>query len=643
MNRARAARWFLIACLAFCATGVSGASNGRAEFLVLFATPASTAGDGALRTAVENFLRAFPAHASRLREGLPRALRARARFEPLAALDACLVTVPTADGARTGTALRAQIGAAHSAVLYVAAHGEVAAGTDAPRPPAPPPPGLQLPWRRLTLALVDLGADGSHPWFADVVGRLHYQPGTPGEDGSARLLRSHGTAMLGLYAQLLRGEALTAGGVVQPWLRLPYLPVVSDTLIAHAGPETRAGRGDLARALNWLMMPDAEHPLPALINYSQGNGRLCEPRRSARCVRWAGVTRVIDRLVDERGVVIVKSAGNHGDGPDDTMTVPGESYNAIVVGNMHAFDWSRCAPGAERSTHKIYRTSSVAPAAGGRRLLHVVAPGVRMTTAGVNPAWCERQCRAGSAIPCAFCPRLGRADAQGAFIKRNSGTSPAAAVVGALALSLMDRGVRDPRLVKALLINSADGWQSKGAPHPTVYGDGRGCTTDTHARRHGPLLLGAQYDRSYGYGYVNPARLAAERPYARLDVVHAAGARCYASHLQAGDKLTLVWHRHVGQCSGCGRHGWYRLNRLRLGLYAAQDGSLIAGDASVSGLDNVLQVALDATPRAVVVRVDTAQQRFDGPTPDTETFALASARALRPLLECPPLREVVAP
>lgn len=549
-----------------------------------------------------------------LRGRLPQALAQAAAFEALPALNGWLVRLPRGQGRFARRALRSA-----PEVQFVAQHGGAIAAPAATLARDPPPARAAAGEARgPSLGIIDLGADLRHPLLARTLGRVHAQAGTPGVAGDGRLLRSHGTAMLGVYAQLLSGAALSASGVVQPWLRLPRAVPLGDTLIAHAGPETPAGRSDLLRALDWMMRPAADRPRPDLINYSQGNGRLC-----AAAARWTAVTRVLDRLVDEAGLTLVKSAGNRGHGDEGTMTVPGDTWNGITVGNMHAYDWTRCAPGARREAHKIYRTSSVAPAASGERLLDLVAPGVRITTTGVDPAFCRRECGRRPALPCAFCARLGRLDAvRGGYWKMNSGSSPAAAIVGAVALYLIDEGLRDPRAVKAVLINSADAWSSGGAPHPRVRGDGRGCRVDGVARRHGPYPYGSHYDRSYGYGYLNPARAAASAPHTRIGTIDAAAPRCYAARLEPWDKLTLVWHRHARDPAP---------TALRLALLDARDLGIIDVDEA-RPLDVLRQVSngrgAHAKPRAraVIVRLDAAAR---------ERYALASVRALRPLARCP--------
>ena len=588
--------------------------------------PATATGDLAARVAA--FDGAASTTRAQLLAALPRDIARDASLEALPALNAWLITLP----AGTAAIARAALSGSDLPVAYLSLPvGDATPGDAVPDTlPAIGLPHRPRPARRLTLGLIDLGADRAHPAIAAALGEMHFQPGTPGAGGDGRLLRSHGTAMAGIYAQLLAGTALRAGDVVQPWLRLPRAVTLSDTLVAHAGPETPAGRPALLRALNWMLMPAADRPRPDVINYSQGNGRLCRPGAACRPAPWHGVTRAIDRLVDEQGITIVKSAGNLGDG-DNTMTVPGETFNGITVGNMHAFDWQSCAPGAARHSHKIYRTSSIAPAAPAPRLLDVVAPGVRIGTTGVNPAYCRTVCDERPGLPCSFCQRLGRFDAERkAYWKENSGTSPAAAVVGALALYLIDEGLRDPRAVKALLINSADTWTSDDASPPRVRGNGGGCDTDVAASRHAPYPFGAHYDRRYGWGYVNPARLAQERVNTLSDRTDR--ARCYAATLDAWDKITLVWHRHVRVCAGCDSEASSTLVRLRLGLLSAEDGRTIDRDVGQSPLDNVLQVSNGRGPTAtpgtqrVILRIDAAAP---------EAYALASPQALTRLPSCP--------
>jgi len=597
---------------------VGAAEHGRMVSLLVLIKQGSVAGD-------------FQSSAAFIRKHLGRARGAAAILEALPALNAWLVHVPAADADRALGALEAA-SRGDGPLAYVEPHAEASLPL-----PSPPVAGMRDGDQRasgLTLAIIDLGADRSHPLLGRALGQLHYQPGAAGADGSGRLLRSHGTAMAGLYAQLASGGALSVGDVVLPWTRLDGGIDIAQTRVAHAGPETRAGRNEFLRALEWLMAPAAGQAPPDLVNYSQGNGRLCATAASCDAAAWSGVTRIVDRLVD-KGVLFVKSAGNRGHAAFNSMTAPGDTWNGITVGNMHAFDWSGCAPSASRERHKIYATSSVGPV-GGPRLLDLVAPGVRVTTTGVDPAWCRTQCRAGSATPCDFCKRLGHPDgAHGGHWKTNSGTSPAAALVGGVALRLRQDGLGDPRLVKAVLINSAQAWDSGGAPHPATRGNGRGCATDTNAARHGPWDFGAHYDRSYGWGYVDPQRALTQARHATLGVVAAGQAVCYRTRLEPWDKLTLTWHRHAEVCMEC--RAWPALARLDLELLTDDRAARpIDSDPGRTAHDNVVQVSNgrgpDAGPRArsLIARVSSAGTQL------AETYALASPRPLEKLPRCPP-------
>lgn len=617
-------RLFRLLLVGLAAAGPARAAEDRSDLLVLLKrddarVPYSRSAD-------------FAEHATTtsawLQERLAAAEISGATLEALPALNAWLVQVPSGLAEVALRTLGRDVGA-DAPVAHVELHAEAR-----PRPPAGPTPSPgPMPGRgRLALAIVDLGADGTHPTLRGALGRLHYQPAAPGADGSAHLLDSHGTAMAGVYAQLALGQPLTAGGVVLPWTRLEGGLAIGDTLLARAGPETRAGRSDLARALDWLLTPSAERPLPDLVSYSQGNGRLCGTGKDCDPAAWSATARLVDRLVDE-GTLFVKSAGNRGYGPANTMTVPGETWNGITVGNMHAWDWAACAPSAARAAHKVYVTSSVAPPRG-PRLLDLVAPGIRVRTTGVDPAWCETKCRGNRNLRCALCARLGRRDAAGdGHWKRSSGSSPAAAVVGAVALRLRQAGLEDPRLVKAVLINSAQTFDSASAPHPATRANGRGCTNDPWAATHGPWPWGAHYDRSYGWGYVNPPRALAEATHARLDTIGEGEARCWRATLRPWDKLTLVWHRHAEVCRGC--REWPALSRLDLVLLSeTQPTRLLDRDTGRTSLDNVLQVSngrgAQARPRVreVIVRVE---HGGGGPEP----YALASPRPLQRLTSCP--------
>jgi hypothetical protein len=590
------------------------------------------------------FESAAPPWPARLRAALGDAAVVHAGIECHAVRNACLVHLAAADSSGGRAALEGLAGVSHvSAFPYREARP--AGSVTTARIAAP-----DRPARGLVLAIVDNGADLTQPLLAGALGTPHFQPGTPGEARDGRLLRSHGTAMLGIYAGLARGTGLISDGRPLPgYATLPPLRWEA-SLIARAGPEDARGQADLVRALAWIAQPTAARPAPDVLNYSQGNGRLCAPGADRRCaLAWHGVTRLLDRLVEEYALVAVKSAGNFGHAAETTMTVPGDTYNGITVGNMHAREVARCTgePGGARPA--VYRTSSVAPA-DGPRLLDLVAPGVRIATAGVDPAWCLARCSTLAGTSCRLCPRLGQAAPDG-YWKTNTGTSPAAAAVGATAAALLAKGLRDPRLVKAVLINSAN--SSAGDGRPAAPGTGHGDACDEHATGQGPSRDPVRYDRRYGWGSLDPAQALAEAPFARLDALPPASAVCYRVALLPEDKLTLVWARRVGTAHRAAvveatgraatRSRWYRSSALRLGLYDAIEGDLIAENRPPTAADNVLQVADGGRAphaRVAIVRVSAAAPRFDGTPRQREPYALASARPLTRMRACPPFANV---
>jgi serine protease AprX len=675
-ERPRARRRFgtTLAILLFVASPVLAAKPiGRAvELLVLMRDTAAlttqlhalrtTAGSvHALRGAVNAARRAaFETGASAAQAEIVGALppedRGTATLEPLPAFDAFLLRVPAAAAERVYRGLRRAAQSSASGLAWVSraedatdagGAAESAVGTaSAEHVGAPTPAEVEAePSAPVVIGIIDTGADAEHPLLRHALGRVYFEPGTPGSRRDGHFLRSHGTAMLGIYSQFVEGMVLEMDGAPQPWLAAAQPFALRATIVARAGPERPSGRAQFARALHWMVAPDAARPVPDVLNYSQGNGALCTATRPADCRRlpWYGVTRVLDRAIDELGIVVVKSAGNRGYGAATTMTVPGDTYNGITVGNMQSSDRVACAPSPERARHAIYRTSSVAPPRdGGPRLLDLVAPGVRVATAGVDPAYCNRRCREGVGLDCGFCPRLGQPTARaGDFRKLNTGSSPAAAMVGALAAEFIALGEHDPMRIKAILINSADAWTSGGEPPPRTP-----CANMSEGLAHHAYPSGAHYDRSYGWGYLNPAQARTERPYALRAELSPAGAQCYTAELQPWDKVTLVWQRRVGRCETCGGAGWYRLSPLELTLYDARGRRRLDRDLHADPRDNVRQVSngrgARSRPRArpVIVRVATAAMQLDGLPAQGEPYALASRRPLTPLARCP--RPVVA-
>jgi serine protease AprX len=480
------------------------------------------------------------------------------------------------------------------------------------------------------LAIFDNGAAANHPWLNTGLGRLHFQPGTPGGPDSPGLGRSHGTAMLGIYAQAALGLPLTTdGALLLPDLRQPI--AIADTLIALAGPENPQGQVALARNLNWMLMASGGRPFPDLLNYSQGNGPICIPEETPACADagWTPISRLVDRASADYAVLIVKSAGNAGfDATRTRVTIPGDSFNALVVGNMHAFDWDACTPGGARVRHRLHRQSSVGARAG-PTLIDLVAPGVRIDTAGVDAAWCKSVCE--DAEACAFCRRLGhRRPGSEVLHKRNSGTSPAAAMAGVAALRLMQSGLVNPLAVKAVLMNSAEPWDSHDTPVPDIaLAD---CGKLNSASPHGPATSLVAADRQYGHGYLDAAQALAAAERVVVDRLVAKERVCFALAGEGPWKITLTW---AMQQMGKARPA-------RLTLKDLGSGTVIA---ATHPSDTTLQFGLAAVPerdasrtagaaRLPAPRIEIAQHTPEMPEGAT-VFALAASTPMQRLAACP--------
>jgi hypothetical protein len=480
------------------------------------------------------------------------------------------------------------------------------------------------------LAIFDNGAAADHPWLEAGLGRLHFQPGTPGGPDTPGLRRSHGTAMLGIYAQAALGRSLTTDAApLLPNLREPI--AIADTLIALSGPETTEGQVALARNLDWMLTASGDRPFPDLLNYSQGNGPACVLEETPACADegWAAISRLVDRASADYAVLIVKSAGNAGfDALRTRVTVPGDSFNALVVGNMHAFDWNECTPGGSRAHHRLHRQSSVG-ARIGPSLIDLVAPGVRIDTAGVDAAWCRRICE--DAEACAFCRRLGyRRPGSDVLHKTNSGTSPAAAVAGVAALRLMQSGLVNPLAVKAVLMNTAEPWDSHGTPVPDVaLAD---CGKVDISTLHGPASSLATADRQYGLGYLDAARALAAAEHVVVDTLAAEERRCFALTGDGPWKLTLTWG--VQEMS-MAQHARLALRDLSSGTVAATehplDTTLQLGLKGKRAADTS-DVASTAQLPAAVIEIS---QRGAETTATSAVFALAASASVQRLERCP--------
>jgi hypothetical protein len=330
----------------------------------------------------------------------------------------------------------------------------------------------------------------------------------------------------------------------------------------------------------WTFQRGATDPAQ-VINYSRGADVGVDDTLNAQI--W-------DASVDTYGVTATVAAGNSGPTPR-SVNDPALAYNVIGVG---AFSGGGTT---DPSDDSIFAWSSRGPTVGGRKKPDLVAVG----DGGLADSYYE---------------------STGQLWKYDTGTSYAAPQVGAGAILLAGAGIRDPKVVKAILIDSARPGRATPA---AAMGTQVGWLPD------------------WGWGEMNLDAAFHERLNFARDSVPRGGARFFRASTQlAGDRATLAWNRRVADCQplrqGCyydtdSGFRVYTLSNLDLAEYDAASGVQL--DASTSAVDNVEQVRA-AGAGNVVYKVTAGD--VDGPA--GEPFALAATRPITPLATPEPTTSV---
>src|SRR4051812_5862194 len=411
----------------------------------------------------------------------------------------------------------------------------------------------------------------SHPAFTGIT--FETPPGAVQQDSPS--ITRHGTALLSMAAaQGPAGCSLCQPADADEKGVAPRVGKVLDPSGAGAETDWAAGipyywyDNDSG---TWKLQPGASDPAQ-VINFSRGNDANYDDSIGAQ--EW-------DATVDSYGVTATVAAGNSGPA-SHTINDPALAYNVIGVG---AFSGGGTTDPGDDS---IFTWSSRGPTVGGRKKPDLVAVG----DGGLAYSYYQ---------------------STGKLWKYDTGTSYAAPQVGGGAILLAGAGIRDPKVVKAILIDSAR----------------QGRVTAASA-------MGTQtgWQPDWGWGELNLDAAYKERlNFARGDVP-ANGARFFrADALAPGDRATLVWNRRVADCQplrqGCyydTTSGFrvYTLSNLDLSAYDAATAAPLA--ASTSAVDNVEQVRVPA-PGSVVYKVSAGD--VDGPA--GEPFAVAATRPLTPL------------
>jgi serine protease AprX len=389
--------------------------------------------------------------------------------------------------------------------------------------------------------VLDTGVQQDHPAFSPLNFLSNF--GTTDTNG-------HGTAVAGIIASndtTFRGMAFG----------LDHL-IVGD----FNNPLTHA---------DWMVSTAADDP--EAINLSGGFGEASD-------VDYSTFDAFFDGLIDDNQVMVVKSAGNNGNGTT-TITHPASAFNLIAVANMD--DLNTVGRGDDRIT----ATSSRGPTLSGRKKPDMAAPGSNTRT--TNNGW---------------------AGAGADFIDFGGTSAAAPHVTGGVVLLTDLRSSDNPMASKAVLLNTADAWTDGGTPGDPAD-DG--------------FVGGSLWNKTYGWGYLDLW----EAWFNGLDVFTdtvddgftpvGPDFKLYKGHLFFGEKATLVWNRHVGYNGSNNPSAIEDLTDLDLFAFNAATGATLS--SSLSAANNVEQVTPGASGD-VVLKVDVFGS-ID-PQVGVESYALAT-------------------
>lgn len=458
------------------------------------------------------------------------------------------------------------------------------------------------------VGIIDAGIDTEHPSLSQKNLVTRTEKGSGFDDFKNGVRAAHATGIACIYAgvgsSVFPKDIGIAGGVHS---------IVSGL----AGTETGDEMDKLAQTfstLDWML--NRAPVQPDVINYSFGNG----PTNCSDCSDWSGIAKVVDYVVQQKHILWVKSAGNGGYIEassrvpfSSTMTIPADNYNALTVANINPVlvKDGQIQLNPDRNNHAIHYTSSRGPTLNGRKKPDISAPGNDTRTCAPDP----------SSYPFSYTKEMDYHDGY----RLMGGTSSAAPHVGAAALLLHDAGITTPMAKKALLINSADAYTDSDKPGPD---DPKHSYTGGHYP-----VMGSEWNRTYGWGYLNMQSAFDERHNLIEDsLTLASPEKIYVIDLPVGGKITLVHEHRVGYTNG---HEW-RLSPLRLELLDFDSHKPITHDDSA--IDTVHQVAncirktgekdcsADTKPIHAYVKVTLLSPYIDGG--DKEPFALAFSGSL---------------
>lgn len=453
------------------------------------------------------------------------------------------------------------------------------------------------------VGIIDSGIAVEHPSLGQKQIIIRKEPGSGYDEVKNGVRSAHATGVACIYAGSGNAVFPNDVGVAQQ----------APTIVAGLAGEGEGNMDDIGRTLSTLdWMLSRSNIKPNVINYSYGNGLT----NCADCSDWSGLAKVVDYVVNHYHVLWVKSAGNNGYVPASTsapyagtMTTPADNYNGLTVANMNP---TTVVDGVvnfnpDRSKHSIRYTSSRGPTKNGRKKPDISAPGNDTRTCAPDP----------DVYNFSYTQAMDYHDGY----RLMGGTSSAAPHVGAAVLLLHSAGITSPLVEKALLINAADAYTDNnqaGSDDPK-YSSGN----------HYPVM-GSQWNRTYGWGYLNMQKAYDERNNVIEDKLTLDNPqKIYHVDLPVGAKITLVHERRVGYSKS---QEW-QLSHLSLEIVEERSNRLIMQDDSAQ--DTVHQVANcrlkaderqcsnDTTPIHALVKVKLLSRAIDGAK--EEPFALAAS------------------
>lgn len=260
----------------------------------------------------------------------------------------------------------------------------------------------------------------------------------------------------------------------------------------------------------------------------------------------SGLTLFFEALVDDLGVFAALAAGNSGPDPG-TVTVPGDSFNALTAGSLDD------KGSASHTDNSLSSFSGRGPLDDGRRKPDLCAPGANITSCAA--AW----------------------EGSAADFAASSGTSMATPhAAGAAALLLDYAASWRPEGVKALLL----GTTRNTSPYPTSPSDAWGT---------GGMDLAAAFSSRASTAEGTIA--SSGRPFAFVR----------SGSLAAGKRATLCWNREALSAGDGAPETFRAAADLDLFVYEEVDDS--ARGSSTAALDTVEQVKLSSSSTFPILKI----------------------------------------